>query len=44
MFLVDAIDIQIAKDTLDRKSAPFDWFIDNGVEINDNLDFIKHIK
>ena len=44
MFLVDAKDIQIAKDTLDRKSAPFDWFVENGIEIDEDLDFIKHIK
>ena len=42
MYLVDAITMQNAKDTLDRKSAPHDWFVENGVLIEDG-DFIKHI-
>lgn len=43
MFLVNAGDMQNAKDTLDRKSAPLDWFVDNTIELDDNVDFIKHM-
>ena len=43
MFLIDAKDMQNAKDTLDRKSAPYDWFLKNGIEISEDLDFIKYI-
>ena len=42
MYLVDAMTMQNAKDTLGRKSAPHDWFVENGVLIKDG-DFIKHI-
>ena len=42
MFLVQAEDMQIAKDTLDRKSAPLDWFESNAIKLK-NTDFIKHI-
>lgn len=45
MFLVKAEDMQNAKDTLDRKSAPYDWFVENGIELEDgDLDFIRHIE
>lgn len=43
MFLVDARDMQNAKDTLDRKSATYDWFVENGIKIDNDLDFIRHI-
>lgn len=42
-FLVKAEDFQVAKDTLDRKSAPLDWFEDYAVEM-DGVDFIKYIE
>lgn len=42
MFLVKAEDMQSAKYTLDRKSAPLDWFVDNGIELKD-AEFIEHI-
>ncbi len=42
MYLVQAEDMQNAKDTLDRKSAPLEWFKENAVELKDE-DFIKHI-
>lgn len=35
MYLIKAEDMQNAKDTLDRKSVPLDWFIENGIEIED---------
>ena len=43
MYLVDAMDMQNAKDTLDRKSAPHDWFVENGIRIDKDLDFIRYI-
>lgn len=43
MYLIDAKVMQIAKDTLGRKSAPYDWFVENGTLIDDDLDFIKLI-
>lgn len=43
MFLVDAKDMQHAKDTLDRKSVPLEWFINNAIELDKDVDFIKHI-
>lgn len=43
MFLVKAEDMQIAKETLDRKSAPLDWFIENSIELDD-ADFINNIE
>lgn len=43
MFLVDAKVMQVARDTLGRKSAPYDWFVENGIEIDEDLDFIKLI-
>lgn len=42
MFLVNATDMQNAKDTLDRKSAPLDWFEENAIELDEDIDFIKH--
>ncbi len=44
MFLVDAKDLQEAKDTLDRKSAPLDWFKNNAIKLDGDINFIKHIK
>ncbi|HHX70433.1 MAG TPA: Holliday junction resolvase RecU [Gallicola sp.] len=43
MFLVKAVDIQKAKDTIDRKSIPLDWFKENAIKLDENIDFIKHI-
>lgn len=43
MFLVKAEDMQNAKDTLDRKSAPLEWFKDNAIELDGDIDFIKYI-
>ena len=43
MFLVKAEDMQNAKDTLDRKSAPLEWFKDNATELDNDVDFIKYI-
>lgn len=34
--------MQTAKDTLDRKSVPLEWFIENGIELND-ANFIEYI-
>lgn len=42
MYLVQAEDMQNAKDTLDRKSAPLEWFKENAVELKDE-DFIRCI-
>jgi len=42
MYLVQAEDMQNAKDTLDRKSAPLVWFKENAVELKDE-DFIRCI-
>lgn len=42
MYLVQAEDMQNAKDTLDRKSAPLEWFKENAIELK-NEDFIKYI-
>lgn len=42
MFLVNALDMQNAKDNLGRKSAPLDWFEENGIELNDG-EFIEYI-
>lgn len=42
MYLVQAEDMQNAKDTLDRKSAPLEWFKENTIELK-NEDFIKYI-
>lgn len=44
MFLVDAKDMQDAKDTLGRKSAPLNWFKNNATELGNDIDFIKYIK
>ena len=41
MYLVEAMNMQNAIDTLDRKSAPYSWFVENGIRIDDDLDFIK---
>lgn len=43
MFLIKAEDMQNAKDTLGRKSAPLEWFKENGIELND-ANFIEYIK
>ncbi len=42
MYLVQAEDMQNAKDTLDRKSAPLEWFKENAVELEDE-DFIEYL-
>jgi recombination protein U len=44
VFLVESSDMQNARDTLDRKSAPFSWFEENCIEINKDMDFIKYVK
>lgn len=43
MFLVKAADIQKAKDTMDRKSIPLDWFKENAIKLDKDINFIKHI-
>lgn len=42
-YLVEAMQFQELKDTIDRKSAPLKWFEDNAIEIGDDFDFIKYI-
>ena len=43
MFLVKAEDMKKAKETLDRKSVPLEWFEENAIELGDDIDFIKYI-
>jgi recombination protein U len=42
MYLVQAENMQNAKDTLGRKSAPLEWFKENAVELKDE-DFIEYL-
>jgi len=44
IFLVDAKNMQKAKDTLGRKSVPLNWFKNNAIELGNDIDFIKYIK
>ena len=41
-FLVKSTDMQNAIDTLGRKSAPIDWFDNNGILLDEDMNFIEH--
>jgi recombination protein U len=42
-FLVEAMLMQHAKDTLGRKSARIEWFEQNTILLDNNMDFLKHL-
>lgn len=44
VFLVEAINFKECRDTIGRKSATYQWFLDNAIEIDYNkLNFIEYI-
>lgn len=43
-FLVEAMLMQNARDTLGRKSARIEWFEENTILLENDMDFLKYIK
>lgn len=43
-FLVEAMLMQNARDTLGRKSARIEWFEENTIQLDNDMDFLKYIK
>lgn len=44
IFLVDCIKFQECHDNIGRKSAPYEWFLDNAIELDyDKINFIDYI-